>query len=198
MTDEKYEVESLSQDDSDNEPTLVVRAKRPWGLLIAGLLFLALWVWREFGIRVARERADSQQAEITRLATENEQLKQDLQRIKGERSALASGVTREIELRGSGSASGKILFEPTTHRAVAFVYQLPRNPANRSYQLWMKSATGQVSGAVFDVTRRGSAAVVITNVPSPEPTEYTVTLQAKGGEQAPSGNVYLRGAATTP
>lgn len=204
MTDEKYDVESLSQDDLvSGEDTLVVRSRRPWGLLIAGLLFLALWVWRELGIRVARESATSQQAEISRLATENETLTQELQRVKREHAALSSGVTREIELRGQGStpsASGRILFEPTTRRAVVFVYQLPRNPYNKSYQLWMSGANRRhtISGAVFDVTRRGSAAVVVTNVPALEPIEYTVTLQARGGDQAPAGNVYLRGTTTTP
>ena len=183
MTDEKYDVESLSQDDLvSGEETLVVRPRRPWGLLIVGLLFLALWVWREFGIRVARENATSQQAEISRLATENEMLTQELQRVKREHAAL-SAVARAIELKGEGqarAASGKILIDPTTKRAVVFVYKLP---PNRRYQLWINGA----SGATFDVSRRGSASVVIETAPAAESAEYTVTPQQ-------SSSVYLRGA----
>jgi hypothetical protein len=189
MTDEKYNVESLSQDDLvSGDDTLVVRARRPWGLLIAGLLFLALWVWREISIRVARESAKSQQAEISRLATENEMLTQELQRVKREHAAL-SGVARAIELKGEGpgrTASGKVLIDPTTKRAVVFVYRLP---PNRRYQLLINGA----SGAMFDVSRRGSASVVIESVSAAESAEYTVTPQQ-------NSTVYLRGVstATTP
>jgi hypothetical protein len=186
MTDEKYDVESLSQDDLvSGEETLVVRPRRPWGLLIAGLLFLALWVWREIGIRVAREHAISEQAEIVRLTTENETLTQELQRVKREHAAL-SEVARAIELKGEGAAltaSGKVLIDSATKRAVVFVYKLP---PNRRYQLWINGA----SGSVFDVPRRGSASVVIENVPAAESAVYTITPQQ-------STTVYLRGAATT-
>src|SRR5204862_1950005 len=35
-----------------------------WGLAAAAALFLALWGWREIGIRVMREHVSSQQADI--------------------------------------------------------------------------------------------------------------------------------------
>src|SRR5205823_1999679 len=52
-----------------------------WWLATAATLFLALWGWREMGIRVAREHIVAQQAEIrgltevrNRLAAQNEKL----------------------------------------------------------------------------------------------------------------------------
>lgn len=190
MSDEKPEVDALSPDDLlPGESTLVPRGpRRPWGLLIVGLLFLALWVWREFGIRVARENARSQQAEINRLNTENERLTLELQRVRNEHTAM-SGVARSIELKGqaaSPTASGKILIEPTTRRGVAFVYKLPR--ANR-YELWMSGPNGEnrSRASSFD-TRRGAASIVIENVPA-EPALFTVTTA--------DGKVFLS-SVTTP
>ena len=63
---------------SDEEPTLVGVGPRsrisPWWLATAATLFLALWGWREFGIRVARERLETQEAEVRRLTEENARL----------------------------------------------------------------------------------------------------------------------------
>ena len=45
---------------------------RPWWLATAATLFLALWGWREAGIRVAREHIATQQAEIRSLSEEKD------------------------------------------------------------------------------------------------------------------------------
>jgi cell division protein FtsB len=194
MTDEKHEVESLSEDDLLAQDVLVERARRPWGLLIAGVLFLALWVWREVGIRVAREDAISQQAEINRLTQENETLTQELERVSGELAALSSGAARTIELKGQPAApeaSAKVLLDPGRNRAVIFFYKLPRNPRDKNYQIWMTVDERPVSGGVFDVSRRGSAAVVVENVPRPQAVAFSVTLEQKGGAEQPNSISYL-------
>ena len=47
---------------------------QPWWLATAATLFLALWGWREVGIRVAREQVIAQQAEIRGLTEERDRL----------------------------------------------------------------------------------------------------------------------------
>ncbi len=198
MTDEKYQVESLSEDDLLPEDVVAERPRRPWGLLIAGLLFLALWVWREVGIRVARERAVSQQADINRLTQENEILSKELEQVSTELAALSSGSVRTVELKAQAAApaaSAKVLLDSDHHRAIVFFYNLPPNPSDKSYQFWVSDARGEVpvSGGIFDVTRRGGASLVVEKLPSPRPTAFSVTLEPKGGAQMPNGTYYLIG-----
>jgi anti-sigma-K factor RskA len=196
MSDESKELESLSDPEVDD--TLITDAppehRRPWGLLIAGLIFLSLWVWREMGIRAMRENARSHEAEINRLTQENETLAQALDRLSAEQSALSSAATT-VMMKGQNAApnaSAKIVIEPQLRRAVVMVRNLPRNPAGKSYQLWLTTdAPAPVSGGVFDVSKQGNASVTVANLPTPEPKSYSVTLEPKGGSPAPSGDPYL-------
>lgn len=194
MNDDSKELDSLSEGEETLIEEAPVAPRRPWGLLIAGLIFLALWVWREMGIRAMRENARSHEAEINRLTQENETLSQALDRLSAEQSALSSAATT-IMMKGrppAANASAKIVIEPHLRRAVVMVRNLPRNPVGKSYQLWLNTdAAAPVSGGVFDVSRQGTASVTVENLPTPEPKTYSVTLENKGGAAAPTGEPYL-------
>ena len=127
-------------------------------------LFFALWVWREMGIRAARENDAWRIAEIERLRTDNAQ--------------LAARAAHTIELTGT-TASARVFLEPERRRAVVYFQNLPLNAADKSYQLWIIRAdqTKPVSAGVFDATKDGSAAVslemfVIADIDSKIPSVF--------------------------
>lgn len=155
----------------------------PWWLAVAASLFLALWVWREMGIRVARENDASQRAEIARLENDNTQ--------------LANRMAHSIELTGqeiAPTAKARVFLEPEHRRAVVFFQQLPRNAADKSYQLWILRADqpAPVSAGVFDANADGSAAISIENLPmETEIKGLAVTVEPKGGVPQPTNTQFV-------
>ncbi|HUP61107.1 MAG TPA: anti-sigma factor [Thermoanaerobaculia bacterium] len=172
------------------------RRFNPWWLAVAATLFLALWGWREFGIRVARERDVSQRAEIERLEHENALLNQRSEKLSAEMAALAAADTRTISLSGqevAPSASAKVFLEPSRRRAIVFFTNLPANPNDKSYQLWIIRADQPkpMSAGVFDVTQSGNASIVIENLPvATEIKALAVTLEPRGGVEQPTNTTF--------
>jgi anti-sigma-K factor RskA len=177
---------SAVADRQQSEETPSGATFNPWWLATAATLFLALWGWREFGIRVARERLQSQQAEIMRLSEENARLTQ------------RASQTRTIDLAGqeiSPRASAKVFLQPDQRRAVVFFYDLPANATDKTYQLWLVRAgqTTPESLGVFDMNSSGRASMVVNDLPSAEDIKgLAVTLEPRGGAPQPStDNYYL-------
>jgi len=175
-------------------------AVRPWWLATAATVFLALWGWRELGIRAAREKVVSQDAEIRRLSEENARLNDRTRKLSSEISSLASRDTRMISLAGqrvSPGASAKFFLEPSRRRAVVFFYNLPANPGDKSYQLWIIRADQPKpqSAGVFDVPNGGNATISVENLPvATEIKALAVTLEPRGGVAQPTNtNFYLMG-----
>ncbi|MEK6375769.1 MAG: anti-sigma factor [Acidobacteriota bacterium] len=160
----------------------------PWWLAIAATLFLALWGWREIGIRVARERIATQQAEIRGLSEEKNRLAAQNEKL----ASIASAETRTIALAGqemSPSASARVFLDPTRRRAIVFFYNMPSNPTDKSYQLWIirGDQPKPQSAGVFDVTASGSATISIDNLPvMTEIRALAVTMEPRGGADQPT------------
>lgn len=173
------------------------RRFNPWWLAVAATFFLALWGWREFGIRVAREHDASQRAEIQRLQQENALLSQRTHKLSAEMAALAAEDTRTIALTGqevAPAASAKVFLEPNRRRALVFFHNLPANPSDKSYQLWIIRADQPqpMSAGVFDVTRDGAASISIENLPvATEIKALAVTLEPKGGVAQPTNTNFI-------
>jgi anti-sigma-K factor RskA len=173
------------------EPTEVVEADRrfsPWWLATAATLFLALWGWREIGIRVARERIATQAAEIRGLSEEKNRLTAQNEKL----SSMASAETRTISLAGqemSPAASARVFLDPTRRRAIVFFYNMPSNPTDKSYQLWIirGDQPNPQSAGVFDVTATGNATISIDNLPvMTEIRGLAVTMESRGGVDQPT------------
>jgi anti-sigma-K factor RskA len=170
-----------------------------WWLATAATLFLALWGWREIGIRVAREHVRSQQAEIARLGDENRVLELQRQKLAAAVASLAAPQTQSIALTGakmSPSASARVFMDPDKHRAVVVFANLPECPNDKSYQLWMirGDQPKPQSAGVFDVTK-GNATITIENLPvMTEIKGLAVTMEPRGGvEQPTNANYYVVG-----
>jgi anti-sigma-K factor RskA len=176
------------------------RRKRPWWLATAAMLFLALWGWREVGIRVSREHLRSQRAEIERLQSENATLAQQKEKLSAAMSAMAASGTRSISLAGAQAAptaSARVFLDESKRRAFVFFYDLPANANDKSYQLWILRADQPKpqSAGIFDATKDGTASVTIENLPlATEIKGLAVTLEPKGGGEQPSNaNFYVVG-----
>ncbi|MCU1246021.1 MAG: hypothetical protein JWN02_1931 [Acidobacteria bacterium] len=192
-------------DDERSEGSEVIdlasrRSRGPWWLATAATLFLALWGWREIGIRVARERVRSQTAEIEQLRQENSNLTQQKEKLSGEIAELASPSTRAIALTGqqaSPTASARVFLEPEKRQALVFFHNLPANAGDKSYQVWIIRADqpGPQSAGVFDVAPDGTATIKIERLPvAAEIKALAVTLEPKGGGRQPSNtNFYVMG-----
>jgi len=173
---------------------------RPWWLATAATLFLALWGWREIGIRVLRERSISQNAEIARLEEENAMLKSQRDKVAADLGAITNANTRVFSLAGqrvSPAASAKVFLVAAEHRAIIVFSNLPANPSDRSYQLWIIRADKPKpdSGPVFDVTPAGSATLSVDKLPvGTELKGLAVTLEPRGGvPQSTNGTFYVLG-----
>lgn len=163
-----------------------------WWLATAATLFLALWGWRELAVRASRDHAASQQAEIKRLHEENALLAQRSAKLSAEIAALAGAETRTIALAGqevAPTARAKVFLEPNRRRALVFFHNLPANPGDKSYQLWIIRADQPqpMSAGVFDVTEDGTASISIENLPLDTMIKaLAVTLEPKGGVAQPT------------
>ena len=161
---------------------------RPWWLATAATLFLALWGWREIGIRVAREHIIAQQAEIRGLTAERDRLSTQNEKL----ASLVSPDTRTIALAGqemSPAASARVFLDPTRRRAIVFFHNLPTNPTDKSYQLWIirGDQPNPQSAGVFDVTPSGNAILSLDSLPvMTEIKALAVTMERRGGADQPS------------
>jgi anti-sigma-K factor RskA len=190
---------AIDRQDAEN----VIDAREHFGVsrwwMVAAILFLALWGWRELSVRVIREKVNGGEAEIRRLAGENLLLTSRNDKLTAEMAALASPDTRTIALTGqqvSPSASAKVFLEPKERRAVVFFYNLPANATDKSYQLWILRGDQPKpqSAGVFDVTS-GAASISIENLPlATEIKGLAVTLEPKGGVAQPTNtNFFVAG-----
>jgi len=168
--------------------------------MAAAVVFLALWGWRELSVRVIREKVNSTEAEMRRLAGQNQLLTARNEKLSAEMASLVSRDTRTIALTGqqiSPSASAKVFLEPQQRRAVVFFYNLPPNATDRSYQLWILRADQPKpqSAGVFDATPSGIASISIQNLPlATEIKGLAVTLEPKGGVAQPTNtNFFVAG-----
>ncbi|MBV9495577.1 MAG: anti-sigma factor [Acidobacteria bacterium] len=168
--------------------------KLPWWLATAAMLFLALWGWREIGIRVAREKLRTQAAEIEQLESRNATLNQQRDKLAGTMSALMASDLHPVALPGgkvAPTASARAFVDPQKQRAYVFLYNLPANPNDKSYQLWILRGEQNPpqSAGVFDVERNGMALLTVENIPQGM-NGLAVTLEPKGGGAQPSNAEY--------
>lgn len=185
--------------DADEPPDAEVvdfetQRKLPWWLATAAMLFLALWGWREIGIRVAREKLRTQAAEIEQLENRNATLNQQRDKLAGTMSALMASDLHPVALPGgkvAPAASARAFVDPQKQRAYVFLFNLPANANDKSYQLWILRGEQNPpqSAGVFDVEHNGTALLTVENIPEGM-NGLAVTLEPKGGGAQPSNAEY--------
>jgi cell division protein FtsB len=199
-------VGTIQQSDDDHDSLIEASdrfAMNPWWLATAATLFLALWGWRELGIRASKVRIHDQEATIQQLTEQNALLAEQRSKLSTEMTALAGADTHTFALTGqsaSPSASARVFLEPAKRRAIVFFYNMPENAKEKSYQLWIIRADQPKpqSAGVFDVNN-GRASVTVENLPlSTEIKALAVTLEPHGGVEQPTNtNFFVMGGGTS-
>lgn len=94
-------------------------------------------------------------------------------------------------------ASARLVVDKQTGRAVLAAHGLPPPPAGKAYQLWYIAGGKPLPGGLFTTDPDGNA---VLNDRVPEAGRgaslFAVTLEPAGGVTAPTGGMYLRGAAS--
>jgi len=114
-------------------------------------------------------------------------------------ATLTSADVRVVNLAGQGpnvQASGRIFWDQSKKKWFFYVHDLPRLPADKSYQLWFVPASGNpVSAVVFNTENDGSAQQQI-DVPEGVAAlkAAAVTTEPAGGLPQPSGAFAMLGA----
>jgi anti-sigma-K factor RskA len=189
-------IDAVADDESNVVDLSSRRGSHRWWLATAATLFLALWGWREIGIRVAREHVRNQDAELKTLNDQNAILQQQKEKLAAEMQALGSSGTKTIALSGQNaapSASARVFLVPEHRRAIVFFSNLPENPKDKSYQLWIIRADQPKpqSAGVFDATH-GSATITIENLPvETEIKALAVTREQRGGVEQPTNTDFV-------
>lgn len=179
-----------------------------WLLPAAAILAVALLGWSQMLLLGQREKVEqaelraresAEQAE--RLAAEKRTLEAENQKLNSFVASMSASSTRTISLGGqpmAPAASARVFLDTAQRQAFVFFHDLPANPHDKSYQLWVIPAEGDPLGVgVFDVKENGTASMVLQNLPvATEIKALAVTMEPKGGLPAPSGQMYLMGGAS--
>jgi len=137
-------------------------AFRPWWLATAALLFLFLWGWRELGIRAAREKIASRDAEINQLTIENARLGEQVARLSREASELAPPGTKSFAVSAPPVVSARVSINPQG-QALLTITGAPPN----TYKLWViqLEQPKPQNVATFEVGRSGQKTIPLQRLP---------------------------------
>jgi anti-sigma-K factor RskA len=148
-----------------------------------------------------------QQQVSTAVAELNSQHQQDQAAIARMREQVVQdkqifgfiAAARPVWLGGSDRHSSAIMYmRPASKQAVLVVAGMPRAQAGKTYQLWLVHGSAPVPSATFDVDQEGVALLTIeAPLPVNQYDHVMVTVEQRGGSQAPSDQVVLSGPLAT-
>ncbi len=176
-----------------------------WLLPVAATIAICLLAWSQMLLLGQREKVQQAEskAELTarqarELADQKNSLERENQRLASLLASISSASTHTIALGGqpmAPAASAKVFLDTSGRQAFVFFHNLPANPNDKSYQLWVIPVDGVPQGVgVFDVDHNGSASMVLQNLPVATTIKaLAVTMEPKGGLPSPSGEMYLMG-----
>ena len=156
----------------------------PW-LAAAASLVLALGI----GYAYLRERAALEQARLS-LAAQRDT-------IAARDSVIATIFAPDVftaTLAATGQApSARVYWNPSHHRIVVAVFQLPPAPAGRTYQLWAIAQGKPVSLGVFNTAADGRLTAAMAVPPGLTFELTAVTEEPAGGSPQPTQQPFLIG-----
>ena len=136
--------------------------------------------------RVARE--ERQQQPDTRPAPEQGEETDSLSNV------LVAALTSKM--RKAPNATAAIVWDATRQRGVLNSANIPPNPADRDYQLWIVDSrfADPIDAGVFHVEKAGSARFVFKpKIRIEAPAGFAVSLERRGGVAKAEGPIVLAG-----
>lgn len=136
-------------------------------------------------------------SELEKKLTDLQVQVQQKQDILGILQAQRVEMLQLVSAESGSEASGRIFWEPEKRRAVLQVVNLPAQPADKQYQLWLMKDKKYFHVSEFDVNSEKSNVFAVMTLPvgeRKEIEEFAVTLEPRGGSTQPSGAIQLRGA----
>jgi anti-sigma-K factor RskA len=108
---------------------------------------------------------------------------------------LSSPGMQFVDLHGvepNAQAFGKVVVDPVAGNAVVYMYKLPVTPEGMEYQLWVMRDGKPTSAGVFSVSEDGYGKLMLNDKVDPaELPSFLVTIEPEGGENVPTGMMYL-------
>lgn len=127
----------------------------------------------------------------------NSDLKKQLVETQDITSLLNLPGMQFVDLEGidpNPQAFGKVVIDPEQGAAVVYMYALPQTPQGMEYQLWVMREGKPTSAGTFTVAGDGSARLALEELSDPTNiASFLVTIEPAGGENAPTGMMYLTG-----
>ena len=121
---------------------------------------------------------------------------QQKQDILGILQAKEVEMLQLVSVEADSEAFGRIFWEPEKRHAVLQVVNLPAQPADKQYKLWLMKDKKPLRAGEFDVNKEKSNVFAVMTLPVGEKQEiegFAVTLEPRGGSTQPSGAIQLRG-----
>lgn len=183
----------------DESATAAEKRTPTWWLAAAAVFFLALFAWSELRNRMMRERLEETRAAARASIEESRRASAANERLSRQIAQLTSPGTRTIALTGESiapTARARVFMNDEERTALVFFENLPVNPRDKSYELWVVRADRPEPEAagVFDAGPDGKAQVLMKNLPENTKIKaIAVTLEPRGGGAAPQGERYLVG-----
>lgn len=189
---------------SDRAPAAPPRRAAPWWTAVAALLLLALAVWGLLGQARMERQVRGLEAERDRLSQQVNDLdrqvglaREEARRAQQALQVLAAPGVQSVVLAGLGpspGAKGRTYVNPSTRDALFYAFDLPRLPADKTYELWLIAAGKPVAAGTFDVDPRGTGTVRVERVTDAGQIQtWAVTIEPRGGVPQPTGAMVLKG-----
>jgi len=136
------------------------------------------------------------QHQIASLTAELEVQRQQLAQSRAMQEVVMSPDARTTALAGmpaAQNASGSLIYDRKSGRAVLMTHSLPPTPSDKAYELWFIANGRPMPGGTFTVDSSGRV-MKMDQVP-PEALEgavFAITLEPAPGVDKPTGAMYLK------
>jgi hypothetical protein len=176
--------------------------RRAWLPLAAAAAFAALAGVIHLDRNAARRDAEQARAgaeqERTRAQQEGDAMRARLGEQDRMIALLTHRDTRMTVLAAAPAGAepmGRVLWNPTSRRAVLMAEGLPAVPPGKAYEVWVIADGAPRAAGVFRPDAQGRAVVTLPDVAeTARARTFAVTLEPEAGVPAPTGPMVLAGA----